>query len=121
MEKSLAGQDWLLGAGPSVANVSLYAYTHVANQGGFDLAAYPGVRAWIDRVPALKGYAPFAGRLKDSDDRRAPSTKVKNKTLGTNVHKYSHCQPRRNRHPHPPDLPTPGQPAPRPITPPHPR
>jgi glutathione S-transferase len=71
MEKTLAGQDWLLGQEPSIADVSLYAYTHVADQGGFDLAAYPGVRAWIERFPALPGYAPFAGRLKDHDDRRA--------------------------------------------------
>ena len=61
---------WLLGAAPSIADVSLYAYTHVADQGGFDLAAYPAVRAWIERFPALSGYVPFAGRLKASDDRK---------------------------------------------------
>jgi glutathione S-transferase len=71
MEQTLAGQDWLLGAQPSIADVSLYAYTHVADQGGFDLSAYPGVRAWIERFPGLKGYAPFGGRLRDHDGRRA--------------------------------------------------
>ena len=62
MERQLSGRDWLLGAAPSIADVSLYAYTHVADQGGFDLAAYPAVRAWIERFPALSGYVPFAGR-----------------------------------------------------------
>jgi glutathione S-transferase len=71
MERTLAGQDWLLGDAPSIADVSLYAYTHVADQGGFDLAGYPGVRAWIERFPGLKGYAPFGGRLRDHDGRRA--------------------------------------------------
>ena len=36
----------------SVADISLYAYTHVADQGGFDLAPYPALRAWIERVRA---------------------------------------------------------------------
>ncbi|WP_193368084.1 glutathione S-transferase family protein [Pelagibius marinus] len=71
MEKTLAGQDWLLGAQPSIADISLYAYTHVADQGGFDLSAYPALRAWIERFPGLPGYVPFAGRLKAHDDRKA--------------------------------------------------
>jgi len=71
MERTLAGQDWLLGDVPSIADISLYAYTHVADQGGFDLSDYPGVRAWIGRFPGLKGYVPFAGRLKEHDDRKA--------------------------------------------------
>ncbi|MEO3431464.1 glutathione S-transferase family protein [Pelagibius sp. CAU 1746] len=70
MEKQLTGQDWLLGKQPSIADISLYAYTHVADQGGFDLARFPGVGAWIDRFPELPGYVPFAGRLMDSDDRK---------------------------------------------------
>jgi glutathione S-transferase len=71
MENALKGQDWLLGGAPSIADISLYAYTHVADQGGFDLARFPAVRAWIERFPALPGYRPFPGRLKDSDDRQA--------------------------------------------------
>ena len=70
MEKTLAGQDWLLGAAPSVADISLYAYTHVADQGGFDLGRFPALRAWIERFPGLPGYVPFSGRLKDTDDRK---------------------------------------------------
>jgi glutathione S-transferase len=75
MEQTLAKQDWLLGAGsdggPSIADISLYAYTHVADQSGFDLSDFPGLRAWIDRFPGLDGYVPFSGRLKASDDRKA--------------------------------------------------
>jgi glutathione S-transferase len=70
MEKALTGQDWLLGSAPSVADVSLYAYSHVADQGGFDLQRFPALQAWIGRFPELKGYLPFPGRLKDSDDRK---------------------------------------------------
>ena len=61
----------LLGDRYTVADISLYAYTHVADQGGFDLAGYPGVRAWIERFPGLTGYAAFGGRLRDHDGRRA--------------------------------------------------
>jgi glutathione S-transferase len=70
MEKTLARQDWLLGATPSVADISLYAYTHVADQGGFDFGRFPALRAWIERFPGLPGYVPFSGRLKDTDDRK---------------------------------------------------
>jgi len=70
MEQQLGQGDWLLGGTPSIADISLYAYTHVADQGGFDLAGFPAVRAWIGRFPGLPGYVPFAGRLKDSDDRK---------------------------------------------------
>lgn len=59
MDEHLAGRDWLVGGGPSVADICLYAYTHVAGQGGFDLAPWPAVRAWIARVEGLKGYIPI--------------------------------------------------------------
>ena len=75
MEQTLEKGDWLLGAAPSIADISLYAYTHVADQGGFDLARFPAVSSWIERFPGLPGFQPFAGRLKETDDRkvRAPS------------------------------------------------
>jgi glutathione S-transferase len=56
MEKRLAGNDWLAGSAYSVADVALYAYTHVAEDGGFDLGRYPGISAWIRRVAARPGY-----------------------------------------------------------------
>ena len=55
MEGRLAGRDFLVG-GYSIADVSLYAYTHVAHEGGFDLASYPAIRAWLRRVAAQPGH-----------------------------------------------------------------
>ncbi|HHI77369.1 MAG TPA: glutathione S-transferase family protein, partial [Gammaproteobacteria bacterium] len=42
------------------ADISLFAYTHVAHQGGFDLSGYPAIRDWIGRVQALPGFRPMA-------------------------------------------------------------
>lgn len=50
MEAALARTDWLAGEGPTIADLALVAYTRVAPEGGFDLAPYPAVRAWIARV-----------------------------------------------------------------------
>jgi len=59
MDEHLASRDWFVGEGPSVADICLYAYTHVAEQGGFELSTWPAVRAWIARVEQLKGYIPI--------------------------------------------------------------
>jgi glutathione S-transferase len=56
MDEHLAGRDWLVGNGISLADVALYAYTHVAEEGGFDLSAYPAVAPWLARVAAEPGY-----------------------------------------------------------------
>jgi glutathione S-transferase len=56
MDEHLAGRDWFVGGGISLADVALYAYTHVAQEGGFDLAAYPAVARWLERVAAEPGY-----------------------------------------------------------------
>ena len=56
LERGLAGRDYLIGDGYSIADVALYAYTHVANEGGFDLAPYPAIRTWLDRVAAQPGH-----------------------------------------------------------------
>ena len=50
MEGHLRGQAWFVGAGPSVADVALYGYTHVAGEAGFDLSHYPNVQAWCERM-----------------------------------------------------------------------
>lgn len=55
MEAGLAGRDWLAGAGPSLADLALVAYTRVAPEGGFDLKPYPAVVGWIARVEAAFG------------------------------------------------------------------
>lgn len=58
MEKQLAGQDFFVDSGYCVADIALYAYTHEAHRGGFDLAAYPAIRAWLARVEATPGFVP---------------------------------------------------------------
>lgn len=55
MEQRLAAHDWLTDAGPTIADLALFAYTHVADEGDFDLDSVPGVAAWIARVAALPG------------------------------------------------------------------
>jgi len=50
MEQHLAHRDWFVGTAYSIADIALYAYTHVAEEGGFDLAPFPAVRAWLGRV-----------------------------------------------------------------------
>jgi glutathione S-transferase len=57
MERRLAGHDWLTDAGPTIADLALFAYTHVADEGGFDLVGWPGVRDWVARLAALPGVA----------------------------------------------------------------
>jgi glutathione S-transferase len=59
MERHLADREFLVGDRYSIADISLYAYTHVAPEGGFDLAPYPGVRAWLTRVAAQSGHIPL--------------------------------------------------------------
>jgi glutathione S-transferase len=54
----LAKHDFVTGAGYSVADVGVFGYTHMAEQGGiFDLSPYPAVKAWIERVKGTPGYA----------------------------------------------------------------
>jgi glutathione S-transferase len=50
MEARLAARDWLAGSKASLADLALVAYTRVAHEGGFDLAAYPALKSWIGRV-----------------------------------------------------------------------
>lgn len=50
MEAQLAKTPYLTGDRYTIADVSLYAYTHVAEEGGFDLSAYPAVSAWLERI-----------------------------------------------------------------------
>jgi glutathione S-transferase len=59
MEEHLTGREWLVGSSPTLADISLYAYTHVASEGGFDLGPFPAIRAWLDRVAALPGHIPI--------------------------------------------------------------
>ena len=59
MDEHLAGRDWLAGERLGLADVALYAYTHVAGEGGFRLGDYPAVQAWLARVAAEPNYVPM--------------------------------------------------------------
>lgn len=56
MEDHLDGRDWFVGEQCSVADLALYAYTHVAHEAGFDLEGFPCLRAWLDRVSRQPGH-----------------------------------------------------------------
>ena len=68
MERHLAGARVPRRRQLTLADIALYAYTHVAHEGGFDLAAYPAIRAWLDRVAAEPGHVPIDARTADSTD-----------------------------------------------------
>lgn len=59
MEKRLAEHNWLVGESLTIADISLYAYTHRAELGKIDMKPYPGIRAWLDRFAAVPGYVPI--------------------------------------------------------------
>ena len=56
MEQQLKRTPFLVGETFSIADIALYAYTHVAYQGGFDLAPYPAIQQWLGRVAEHPGY-----------------------------------------------------------------
>jgi glutathione S-transferase len=56
MERHLASRTFFVGERYSLADISLYAYTHVAHEGGFDLDPYPAIRAWLERVASRPGH-----------------------------------------------------------------
>ena len=56
MERRLAAKDFLVGDAYSIADIALYAYTHVADEARMDLAPYPGIRRWLDRVAEQAGH-----------------------------------------------------------------
>ena len=60
MDDHLSARPFFVGERLSLADVALYAYTHVAPDGGFDLAAYPAVGRWLERIAAAPGYAPMS-------------------------------------------------------------
>ena len=62
LEQGLAGRDFLVGNRYSLADIALYAYTHVAPEGGFPLDPYPAIRAWCARVAAQPGHIPITSR-----------------------------------------------------------
>jgi glutathione S-transferase len=59
MEQHLTGRDWFVGDNYGVADIALYAYTHCAGDGGFDLSVFPNIRAWLNRIQAQPGHSPM--------------------------------------------------------------
>ncbi len=59
MQQHLAGEEFFAAGRYTIADIALYAYTHCAADGGFDLDRYPAVRAWLARVKAQPGHVPM--------------------------------------------------------------
>jgi glutathione S-transferase len=62
MEAHLAGRQFFVGGHYSIADIALYAYTHVAHEAQLDLTPCPAVRAWMARVASQSGYVPLTVR-----------------------------------------------------------
>ena len=62
MEGHLKSREWFVGERYSIADIALYAYTHVADEGGFDLAGFPAVRGWLERVKSQPRHIPITQR-----------------------------------------------------------
>jgi glutathione S-transferase len=62
MERHLDGRAFLVGERYTLADIALYGYTHVADEGGFDLGRYPAVRRWLERVRSQPGHVTIDGR-----------------------------------------------------------
>lgn len=59
MERHLAGREWFVGERYGIADIALFAYTHVAEEGGIRLAGRPAVARWLDAVRATPGWVPM--------------------------------------------------------------
>jgi glutathione S-transferase len=59
MEGHLADRSWFVGDSMTIADIALYAYTHAADEGEFDLSGYPAIGSWLDRVAAEPGHVPM--------------------------------------------------------------
>ena len=59
MEGHLKAREFFVGDRYSVADIALYAYTHVAGEGGFDLSGFPAVRVWLERIAAQPDHVPI--------------------------------------------------------------
>jgi glutathione S-transferase len=63
MEKHLAGREYFVDSGYGIADIALFAYTHAAADGGFDLSRYSAVEAWLERVRAQPRFVPMQAGL----------------------------------------------------------
>ena len=60
MDQHLATRDFMAGGAVTLADIALFAYTHVAEEGGFGLGDYPNIQSWIARIEALPNFVPMA-------------------------------------------------------------
>jgi glutathione S-transferase len=60
MNEHLSNCEYFVGHTLSIADISLYAYTHVAHEGGFDLSTYQNIDPWLKRIESTKGYIKMA-------------------------------------------------------------
>lgn len=60
MEKHLTSNEFFVAGRYTIADIALFAYTHVADEGGFDLSPFPSIRIWLDRVRGQPGHKPMA-------------------------------------------------------------
>jgi len=59
MERHLESRQFFVGDRYSIADIALYAYTHVAHEGGFELGRFPAILAWLGRVARQPGHIPI--------------------------------------------------------------
>jgi len=62
LERGLADRDYLVANRYTLADIGLYAYTHVAEEGGFPLERYPAIRGWCARIAARPAYRPITAK-----------------------------------------------------------
>jgi len=70
MERHLAAQEWFGGARYGIADIALYAYTHVAGEGGFELSRFPAIERWLARVAVQPGHVRITDAVGESPTRR---------------------------------------------------
>jgi glutathione S-transferase len=70
MDQTLQESAFLVGNRCSIADISLYAYTHVADEGGFDLSRYPAILDWLRRVQTLEGYVGMNDQINPEPEAR---------------------------------------------------
>ena len=63
LERHLAREPFMVGGRYGIADISLYAYTHLAEEAGYSLAGFPAIRAWFGRVAAVPGHVPITAEL----------------------------------------------------------
>jgi glutathione S-transferase len=69
LDAYLGDREFITDYGYSVADIAVFGYTHLADEGGFELDSYPAVSAWLQRVKSQPGYLPI-NELLDGQDRQ---------------------------------------------------